>query len=227
LAAVSRAIHEAVGSEIGILTSIIPGLERIMGHSFDLAAAPKATATTGDALSQFVFVFRMFLRAVCSPEQPIVLLLDDLQWGDPCSIDLLMSVVNDTGNSGIVVIGTCRDNVSPTAYLSQKLREMEDKLHVVLTTISLANLSEAVVTKVVADALALDEEKSSALGTIVSRQTQGNIFYMIEFLRWLHKSNLLYYDGCMDSWQFDQDEIHIHLTISMCQADTFLLDRME
>jgi predicted ATPase len=230
-AAVRHKIHAAVGQEIGILTRMIPGLARIVGnsHASSQVAADTTQATAGDALSQFVFVFRMFLRAVCSPAQPMVLLLDDLQWADPCSLDLLMSVVTDTANDGLVLIATCRDHVSPTAYLSHKLREIKDKVHVVLTTIALRNLSPTVVTQVIADALALDAENSAALGTIVSRQTQGNLFYMIEFLRWLHKADLLYYDGSMDSWTFDPDEIHIHIpqTINMCHADAFLLDRME
>jgi predicted ATPase len=231
VAAVRRKIHAAVGQEIGILTRMIPGLARIVGssHASSQVAADATQATAGDALSQFVFVFRMFLRAVCSPAQPMVLLLDDLQRADPCSLDLLMSVVTDTANDGLVLIATCRDHVSPTAYLSHKLWEIKDKVHVVLTTIALRNLSPTVVTQVVADALALDAENSAALGTIVSRQTQGNLFYMIEFLRWLHKADLLYYDGSMDSWTFDPDEIHIHIpqTINMCHADAFLLDRME
>jgi predicted ATPase len=224
-ASVSKAIHEAVGSDICVLTSMIPGLERILGRTTADESTSSTKAKASDAISRFVYVFRKFMRAVCSPDQPMVLLLDDLQWADPCSLDLLMSVVTDTGNEGIVLVATCRDNVSPSDYLSRKLREMEDKDNVGITNISLSDLSETVIATVVSNALALSQEESAALGGIVCRQTQGNVFYMIEFLRWLQSSDLLYYDHISGSWKWDEDEIH--LTINVCQVGDFLVDQLE
>jgi histidine kinase len=221
ISTVSKAIHEAIGNEVSVLTSMIPSLERIVGRSNSSASKAKAD----DAIQRFVFVFRMFMRAVCSPQQPMVLLVDDLQWADPCSLDLLMSLVTDTKNEGLVLVGTCLDNIEPSSYLSARLRAMEDKDHVKITNISLKNLTKSSVVSVLTDVLALRQEQSVALSEIVFRQTQGNIFYVIEFLRWLQDADLLRYDRALASWRWDAEEIS--LTINICKVGDFLVDKLE
>jgi predicted ATPase len=221
IATVSKAIHEAIGNEVSVLTSMIPSLERIVGKSNSSASKAKAD----DAIQRFVFVFRMFMRAVCSPQQPMVLLVDDLQWADPCSLDLLMSLVADTENEGLVLVGTCLDNIAPSSYLSARLREMEDKDHVEIKNISLNNLTKLSLVNVLTNVLSLRQEQSLALGEIVFRQTQGNIFYVIEFLRWLQDSALLYYDRDLACWGWDDEEIS--LTINVCKVGDFLIDKLE
>jgi predicted ATPase len=222
IATVRDAIHAAVGNEVSVLTSMIPSLERIVGRATNDSASK---AKADNAIQRFVFVFRMFMRAVCSPQQPMVILVDDLQWADPCSLDLLMSLVADTRNEGLVLVGTCRDNIAPSSYLSAKLREMEDKDHVEITSISLQNFSESSVVSMLSNTLSLSQEKSVALGAIVFRQTQGNIFYVIEFIRWLQEGDLLFYDYDSASWSCDDEEIS--LTINICKVGDFLVDKLE
>jgi predicted ATPase len=221
IAAVSSAIHAAVGNEVSVLTSMIPSLERIVGQTNDSASKAKADS----AIQRFVFVFRMFMRAVCSPQQPMVILVDDLQWADPCSLDLLTSLVADTRNEGLVLVGTCRDNIAPSSYFSAKLREMEDKDHVEITSISLQNFSESSIVSLLSNTLSLSFLKSVALAEIVLRQTQGNIFYVIEFIRWLQDGDLLSYDYDSASWGWDDEEIS--LTINICKVGDFLVDKLE
>jgi predicted ATPase len=222
IATVSDAIHAAVGNEVSVLTSMIPSLERIVGRATNDSASK---AKADNAIQRFVFVFRMFMRAVCSPQQPMVILVDDLQWADPCSLDLLMSLVADTRNEGLVLVGTCLDNIAPSSYLSAKLREMEDKDHVEITSISLQNFSESSVVSMLSNTLSLSQEKSVTLGAIVFRQTQGNIFYVIEFIRWLQEGDLLSYDHDSASWSYDDKEIS--LTINICKVGDFLVDKLE
>jgi predicted ATPase len=170
--AMRDAIRTACGSETRVLVQMIPALSAILCYHDD-DRANGTTATQGDvltsnssgkpsypknddAIQRFVFVFQVFLRAISCIEQPIVLILDDLQWSDPCSIDVMCSIVTDLGNSpGLLVVGTYDDdyntNVSDvsmgktvattptttwsTRYLVQKLNEMERNNEVVVRTI--------------------------------------------------------------------------------------------
>jgi predicted ATPase len=115
------AIQSAIGDETAVLKRMIPALELILGQK-DCQTSDTAVKAN-DAMQRFLFVFRMFLRAVCSPEHPIVLVLDDLQWAEPCSVDILLSIVIDTSNDGLIVIATCDSNDSPDSYMAAKLRE--------------------------------------------------------------------------------------------------------
>jgi predicted ATPase len=51
----------------------------------------------------------MFLQAISSPDQPLVIFLDDIHWADEASLDLLKSLVTDSDNKGILFLGTYRD----------------------------------------------------------------------------------------------------------------------
>jgi predicted ATPase len=223
--AMSEAIYNAVGDECCVLISMIPALERILGDRKCDSNYSKAD----DAIQRFVFVFRMFMRAVSSREQPMVLLLDDLHWADPCSLDILSIIVTDLkNNQGLLVIGTCDGNdvMSNDSYMSRKLRELEKSGSATITQVSIQNLQQGEVNHFIGNALQLPRlEQAEDLGAIVIGQTNGNLFYIIEFIRWLQDSGLLLFDGESGSWVWDADEIR--MTIDLCQVGDFLNDKLE
>jgi AAA ATPase domain len=83
---VRRSIHAALGGEAAVLTRMIPGLEPLCGPCGEVSdpAVPttkaQANKATAEAIQRFVFVFRTFLRAVATPQRPMVLLLDDIHF---------------------------------------------------------------------------------------------------------------------------------------------------
>ncbi|WP_458440278.1 ATP-binding protein, partial [Pseudomonas aeruginosa] len=46
-----------------------------------------------EAHSRFVYAFRKFVRVFATPEHPLVVFLDDLQWADLASLKLLEGLV--------------------------------------------------------------------------------------------------------------------------------------
>jgi predicted ATPase len=197
------AIQSAIGDETAALTRMIPALELILGKKKDRPTSEIA-AKASDARQRFLFVFRIFLRAVCSPEYPIVLVLDDLQWADPCSVDLLMSTVTDASNNGLIVVATCDSNDSVDSYLAAKLREREANGGMGIVNIHLKNLDEDQVKNLLVGSLDAEMQGCESLARIVSHQTDGNLFYIVQFIKWLQQSNLLSYDH--DHWEWDIEE---------------------
>jgi energy-coupling factor transporter ATP-binding protein EcfA2 len=96
VAAVRRAIRDALGSEASVLTRMIPGLEPLCGEVQGGREGGSSSEGAGDGgpdgqiktksadamqrFQRFVFVFRTFLRTVATPEHPMVLLLDDIHF---------------------------------------------------------------------------------------------------------------------------------------------------
>ena len=187
------AIHAAVGDEAAVLVEMIPSLACILGHNEYSTTNCKAKAN--DAIQRFVFLFRMFLRAVSSLKHPVVLLLDDLQWADPCSLDLLKSIVADSSNNGLVVIGTCEADVSPDSDLSAKLREMEANEKTDIVDIPIDDLSSDAVEDLLLRVLDTSPQDSGQLAELVTLQTNGNPFYMMWFIQWLVQSGLYLYSA--------------------------------
>ena len=111
-----------------------------------------------DIKHKFMNAFRVFIKIVCTI-QPVVLTLDDLQWADSSSLEMLESVIHDHTNGDLMLIGTYRSNeVTYSDRLSQMIRSLRDEsnqeLHRVdVTEISLNDLDVTAVDNILRDLL--------------------------------------------------------------------------
>jgi predicted ATPase len=251
--AMRDAIHEACSTETCVLVQMIPALSAIINFQDDCVT----TSTTDDhvvttttiqsdvspsnhqyhnddaAIQRFVFVLQTFLRAVSSLEQPIILLLDDLQWSDPSSVDVMCSVLtNLTKSPGLFVVGTyngdddmehddLHDETKETSFLWRKLREMKiisNGLFVVQTVpIHDFDMDQVkyVLKRTLQQGSLIDLQIDDSLSSIVMKETNGNLFLMIEFLKWLCGVGLLTTNcpqNCGTSftyWTWSVDDINL------------------
>ena len=93
-------IHQAIESDMKLLTDLIPILEQLVQ---DREETPPAKGA--DLQHRFKRVICKFVRAISSPAAPVVLMLDDLQWSDPSSVDLLRDIVMETKTQGFMIVG--------------------------------------------------------------------------------------------------------------------------
>jgi predicted ATPase len=222
LARLQHSILEAVGEGADALTEMIPALKRVIGHQ-DRTSSLKNGA---EAMDRFVLVFRMFMRAICSPENPLVFVLDDMHWADPCSLDLLTSLVTDTESKGVLFVGTCEDNVAMDSPLSAMLRKLEDEENVQITNVVACNLSHEEVKQIVEEALCMRKDHFCAkLADVIYTQTEGNVCYIIEFFRWLLEEKLLEFNQDSLRWEWRQEEIS--LSIKHDRVGDFMIDKLE
>lgn len=215
-----KSINNAVGEEASILTSMIPSLELILGNQNQ----PTRKAKTRGGMQRFIFVFRSFLRAVCSPKQPLVLLLDDLHFADNCSLDLLSSIVTDNQNKGLYIIGTCQDElISHDSYLAVKIRGLEDKDNVMIYQLFVQSMKSDAVADFLLETFNTQGAQSGPLARIIFEQTEGNIFFLTEFLRWLRLADLLTFDNESGLWTWDIEDIRATIR-NMERPRYFLVD---
>ena len=226
VAEVRETIEKTV-NDVCVLTSVISDLAQIVCEPSATLTRPKSS----EAIQIFIGAFRMFMRAISSLQRPVVLLLDDLHFADRCSLDLLTHAVRDLkDNPGLFIVGTCDDSdqsiMSKDSYLAIKLREMDKICATPIVHIPLRNLDPGEVNHLLGNSLHLASlELSEDLGAIVNSQTKGNIFYMIEFIRWMQDSGLLTFDETENSWKWDTEEIR--MTINVCNVGEFLVDKLE
>eukprot|EP00934_Nitzschia_sp_Nitz4_P004331 Nitzschia sp. Nitz4//scaffold11_size288233//98799//101975//NITZ4_000759-RA/size288233-processed-gene-0.154-mRNA-1//1//CDS//3329534029//4321//frame0 len=203
-----KAIQAAVHTEQRILTDMIPALEKVLGPQKKDSA--KEFRQSSDEVSCFKFVFRMFVRAISSPEYPIVFLLDDLHFADEASMDLLQALVSDTTNDGILFVGTYRVEKSADLRIKQLLRDQSvDNT----TEIPLDNLAPRAVDEMVAEIFSVVQPSQiKPLTDIIYRQTLGNVFYIREFLRYLQEEDLLTFDEMGMEWVWDERKIQMKIS---------------
>lgn len=105
---------------------------------------------TEETTNQFHFAFRNFLKAVTN-YKPIVLFIDDLQWSDIDSLDLLKALLVDKSIKKFLVIGSCRSNeIGPGHYLNVFRNDLE-KLDVPTSTMVIGNLQRDDVSQLIQD----------------------------------------------------------------------------
>ena len=186
----------AVGDSGQVLIDVIPELERIIG-----AQLPATELSASAAQNRFNLLMQKFVQVFTSKEHPFVMFLDDLQWADSASLNLLQLLMMDTGY--LLVLGAYRDNeVSPVHPFILTVDEIV-KTGATVNTITLQALSEPDMNLFVADTLNCESSLAQPLTKIVYQKTQGNPFFATQFLKALHDDGLISFNWEIRHWQCD------------------------
>jgi PAS domain S-box-containing protein len=197
-----RALAEAVGPNGQLIVSLIPEVELIIGKQPPVPDLPPE-----DAQNRFQSVFRRFLGVFATPEHPLVLFLDDLQWLDAATLDLLEHLVTHSEIRHLLLVGAYRDNeVSPSHPLLRALEAIR-KAGARVQRIVLAPLAFDDLGQLVGDALHCGPERVRLLAQLVQEKTGGNPFFAIQFFTALADEGLLAFDPATRAWQWNMDRI--------------------
>ena len=197
-----EALREAVGSNGQLIVNLVPQLELVIGTQPSVPELPPQ-----DAKNRFQMVFRRFLGVFARQEHPLALFLDDLQWLDTATLDLLEHLVTHSEVRHLLLVGAYRDNeVSPSHPLLRTLEAIH-KAGARVQEIVLAPLGLDDVGRLVADALHCEPEHARPLAQLVQEKTGGNPFFAIQFFTALCDEGLLAFDSVALAWQWDIDRI--------------------
>ncbi|MEK8020053.1 MAG: ATP-binding sensor histidine kinase [Candidatus Parabeggiatoa sp.] len=200
-------ILDAVGNNGQIIIDIIPDLELVIGKQ-----SPVAEVGATEAQNRFHLVFQNFFRAICQKEHPFVLFIDDLQWADSASLNLLNTLMTDIESQYFLIIGAYRDNEVDATHPLIMFVETMQKEGSLINTISLSNLTKTDVSVLMTDSLGSQIDDARSLTQLVYDKTQGNAFFTHEFLKSLYEQNFLTFNLKTQEWQWDINKIQ---TLSM------------
>jgi predicted ATPase/signal transduction histidine kinase/CheY-like chemotaxis protein len=194
---------EALGSNGQLIVNLVPELELIIGKQ-----PPVPELRPQEDKNRFQMVFRRFLGVFARREHPLALFLDDLQWLDSATLDLLEHLVTHSEVRYLLLVGAYRDNeVGPSHPLSRTLetiRKTDARVHEIM----LAPLGLGDVGQLIADGLHCPPECARTLAELVDQKTGGNPFFAIQFLIALADEGLLAFDSVAAVWVWDIDRIH-------------------
>ncbi|MDF5708334.1 MAG: AAA family ATPase [Nostoc sp. S4] len=188
----------ALGSNGQLIIDVIPEIELIIGKQ-----PPVAEVGATEAQNRFNLVFLKFIRACCSPEHPLVIFLDDLQWVDSATLKLIELILSDRGIQALLLIGAYRDNEVTQAHsLIATLDKLKQET-VTITQIMLAPLGLGAVTQLIAETLHTDTESIAPLAELIWRKANGNPYFTNEFLKALYIEGLILFDINQLRWRWD------------------------
>jgi PAS domain S-box-containing protein len=196
------ALRGALGPNGQLIVNLVPELELVIGKQPPVAQLPPQ-----EAKNHFQLVFRRFLAVFARPEHPLALFLDDLQWLDAATLDLLEHLVTHSEVRHLLLVGAYRDNeVSPSHPLLRTL-EVIRKAGVRVQEFVLAPLELHDIGRLIADALHCEPVGVRPLAQLVQERTGGNPFFAIQFFIALTDEGLLAFDPAASAWQWNMDRI--------------------
>jgi len=66
-----------------------------------------------ESISRMHYAVRRLLKIICSQFKGVVLFIDDLQWSDIATLDLLKSIVLDGEIRSLLIVGAYREDEVP------------------------------------------------------------------------------------------------------------------
>ena len=213
-------LRNSLGSNAQVLIDVIPDLELIMGPQ---PAVPDVTPAESQV--RFVQTFQNLVRVFAQPQHPLVIFLDDLQWVDRASLDLLKQTLTDAGHHHLLIVGAYRDNEvgsdHPLLMVLDQLCQAQVRVH----NLSLQPLQHDHVQQLVADTLKVDLPQAQALGTLLFEKTLGNAFFTRMLFKSLYSEGQLSFDFNQNTWQWDIAQLQaISLTENVVELMTHRLD---
>lgn len=185
-----------------ILIEVIPEVELIIGPQPDVPdLAPL------EAQNRFNLVFQNFIKVFTRSEHPLVVFLDDLQWADGASLNLLEVLMTAKDSEYLFLMGAYRVNeVNETHPLLLTAAQIQ-KAGTPVNNIALSSLTLPHVIQLIADTLYCSTTEARPLAELVLTKTGGNPFFINEFLKSLYAAGLLKFDSQHGKWDWDMEQI--------------------
>ncbi|MEA2634240.1 MAG: hypothetical protein QOH92_1007, partial [Chloroflexota bacterium] len=197
-----NALLEALGPNGQLMVNLIPELALIIGQPPPLPDLPPQ-----DRQARFQLVFRRLLGVFARPEHPLVLFLDDLQWLDAATLELIAHLVTEPEVRHLMLVGAYRGNEVDPSHPLMRTLEMIRKAGGKVEEIVLAPLKPGDVGQLIADSLHCEREIARPLAQLVHEKTDGNPFFAIQFFMALAEEALLVFDHGAAAWTWDLHRI--------------------
>ena len=181
-------ILDALGNNGQIIIDVIPEVEKIIGKQ-----PPVEQLGATESQNRFNLIFQKFLSIFCQQEHPLVIFIDDLQWADLPSLNLIEQLILSYDNQYLLLIGAYRDNEVSSTH---PLRHTLEKIHqaqVTINEISLNSLNTEHINQLLTDTLNCEAEIAKPLAELLAKKTDGNPFFLTQLLYSLYQENLIFF----------------------------------
>lgn len=195
-------ITEALGGNAQAMIDVLPDLEKIIGPQDPVPALPPT-----EAQNRLQLMFISLVRLLTGSDRPVVIYLDDLQWSDAPTLNLLQKFATARDISNLFILGAYRSNEIDSNHLLSLARNEISKVRPV-HEVSLQPLARFVVNQILSTALRTDVDETDRLSAVLYRKTEGNPFFVNELLKSLVDDGLIRFERAQGRWTWDVDAIN-------------------
>jgi predicted ATPase/class 3 adenylate cyclase len=191
-------LQARLGGLARVLVDLVPAVESVLGPCEDVPVLPMRESRNriSTAVSEFT-------SAAADIERPMVLFLDDLQWAQSDSVQLLLSLVGAEIPGVLVVVAFREDDLLPDHV--KALNELATRQTVEFVHVEPLDADATAV--LLRDTLHCDDIEAKELASAVKAKTAGNPFFIRQFLDAMERDRVLRMDPERVLWTWDSEAI--------------------
>lgn len=194
-------LREEFGDLGEILTKLNPALEELLGQCSPLVALEPVRE-----YKRFLMVVSQFILKLSDLAGGLVLVLENLQWTDEGTVNLMHELLNEINGHPLVIIGLYREDEVPETHLLEKFHLDIASKEVRYTRIHVEKLDPAAMNKFAAGLLMAPEEQTPPVSDFLYQKTGGNPFFAIELLKQLIDEGALTHKN--NRWAFNDTKLN-------------------
>ncbi len=206
-------LRKALGHLFGTVTNLIPQFEELLEEPDpDVFVESEPT----ELHNRIGLLFQHLVKAFATKENPLILFLDDLQWADHNSLDLIEHLVTHPIKEHFLLLAAYRDGeAEENPALVNLLEAIERHRNEVsplftdppiISFVHLGPLSSDDVDDLLEDVFGRRDDETRALRQLIYRKTNNNPFFIRQFISYLAGFKLFHFDPSK-GWFWDLDEI--------------------
>ncbi|HEX8109600.1 MAG TPA: AAA family ATPase, partial [Kofleriaceae bacterium] len=185
-----------------LVVDLVPQLGLIVGPQPPVPELPLTESET-----RLRLVFGRLFAACATPDHPLAMFIDDMQWADTASLALIAHLLTDGDTRHLLIVGAYRDHEVDPAHPMVRALESARRSTARIRELVLGPLSEDDLGRLVADTVHASPAEAAPLAGLVRDKTGGNPFFAIQFLTALHHKRLIWFDREAYRWQWDAARI--------------------
>ncbi len=195
-------LNAALYPNAQLIIDAIPELVHIIGQQAEVGKADPTFA-----FHRFKHAMLSFIRCLATEEHPLTIYIDDLQWADVATLELLDLIADDSEIKHCLLVSSYRENEIGANQPLIKTLNFFKNTSAKYTKIELSPLTTTDIGRLLSDTLCCPASQLESLSDIVTAKSQGNPYFVYQLLEQLHEENLIYFDEQRQQWCWDTTRI--------------------
>ncbi|WP_354327095.1 trifunctional serine/threonine-protein kinase/ATP-binding protein/sensor histidine kinase [Variovorax atrisoli] len=189
------------------LAGLLPALGVILGAPSGQPMPTSPDAAPALERERVLQGMARLIACFATPSRPLVMLLDDLQWADVETLQVIERLLLQHDDAALLLVGTFRDNEVDAGHplRAGRLAEVPKALR-----IELGPLDEAALREMIALTLQQDTSVVGELAELIGRKTERNPLFARNLLHLLADDGLLAYNAETASWRWSLEHLAAH-----------------
>ncbi|MBN2533910.1 MAG: diguanylate cyclase [Spirochaetales bacterium] len=194
---ITQNIHE-LGQ---ILLDFLPQLQTLIGECPSLVSLDKEKESR-----RFLGIISNFICVLAKAENGLIIAIDDMQWLDEGTFEVLNTILYEISSSPLCILGTYRKNEVQENHGILQFIKNTNSLKIPLTTIDCPPFNSKYMFLFIASLLHNKTHTIKEISNFIHKKSKGNPFFAIEILKHLTSNKAMYFQ--YEKWNIDWDIIH-------------------